>query len=172
MNEQPDLNASSESETSAQTPQIQDPYAALVLPENSSLTASMFERIKQHAAAIKLPVESAQKWVELEEERLQQQAQEQAQTKRAQQQAWAQETKAQYGNSWQEEVSRAVRAADIFGGPELRQLLEETGLGNHPAIVRTFAAVGKRIAEDVSIGGASGNVPTDKTFTQALYGKN
>ncbi len=172
MNEQPDLNASSESETSAQTPQIQDPYAALVLPENSSLTAQMFDELKQHAAAIKLPLQSAQKWVELEDKRLQQQAQEQAQTKRAQEQAWAQETQAMYGAAWQEEVSRAVRAADVFGGPELRQLLEETGLGNHPAIVRTFAAVGKRIAEDVSVGGTAGDVPSDKTFTQALYGKN
>lgn len=172
MNEQSNLNASSVAQDTAQTPQLQDPYADLVLPESSSLTLQMFEELKQHAAEIKLPLQSVQKWVELEEKRLQQEAQDQAQAKHAQQQAWAQETRAHYGEAWQEEVSRAVRAADVFGGPELRQLLEETGLGNHPAIVRTFAAVGKRISEDVSIGGTAGDVSPDITFTQALYGKN
>ncbi len=167
MNEPTDLNASSVFANTDQTPQIQDPYAALVLPENSSLSADMLAALKQQAAQIKLPLPAVQKWVEQENNRLCQQAQQQAHAQQEQARLWAQETRALYG---EEEISRAVRAADAFGGPELRQLLEETGLGNHPAIVRTFAAVGKRIAEDISVAGSI-ETNADKTFTQALYAK-
>ncbi len=167
MSEPTDLNASSASENTDQTPQLQDPYAAIVLPENSSLSADMLAALKQQAAQIKLPLPTVQKWVEQENNRLNQQAKQQAHEKQEQVRVWAQETRALYG---EEEISRAVRAADAFGGPELRQLLEETGLGNHPAIVRTFAAVGKRIAEDISVVGTA-QASTDKTFTQALYAK-
>ena len=127
----------------------------------------MLAALKQQAAQIKLPLPVVQKWVEQENNRLDQQAKQQAHEKQEQVRVWAQETRALYD---EEEISRAVRAADAFGGPELRQLLEETGLGNHPAIVRTFAAVGKRIAEDISVVGTA-QANTDKTFTQALYAK-
>ena len=167
MSELTDLNASSASENADQTPQLQDPYAAIVLPENSSLSADMLAALKQQAAQIKLPLPVVQKWVEQENNRLDQQVKQQAHEKQEQVRVWAQETRALYD---EEEISRAVRAADAFGGPELRQLLEETGLGNHPAIVRTFAAVGKRIAEDISVVGTA-QANTDKTFTQALYAK-
>lgn len=170
MNETTDLNASSVSEKTTQTPQNQDPYATFTLPENSLVSPTTLEIFKQQAAEAKLPLQALQKWVEQEEVRLQQEAQQQAQDRQTQRDTWVQQTQTLLGEKWQEEVSRAVHAADVFGGPELRQLLEETGLGNHPAIVRTFAQVGKRIAEDISATGAQG-ASSDKTFTQALYGK-
>ena len=170
MSESTDLNASSAVQPAQQTPQQQDPYAALSLPENSVIPLARWNVLKQRATQAKVPVEMLQQWLAQEEIDLQEQTRAQAQAKQAQQEAWAQQTRALWGEHWQEEVSRAVRAADVFGGPQLRQLLEETGLGNHPAIVCTFAQVGKRIMEDSSVCGTSG-ASTDKTFTQALYGK-
>ena len=170
MSESTDLNASSASEIMEQTPQNQDPYAALVPSENSLISSAALETFKQCAAEVNLPLQTLQKWIEQEEIRLQQEVEHQAQIQKEQRDAWVQQTQDLLGEKWQEEISRAVRAADVFGGPELRQLLEETGLGNHPAIVRTFAAVGKRIAEDVLTTGAP-SASSDKTFTQALYGK-
>lgn len=170
MTESTHLNASSVVENTEQTPQNQDPYAEVTLSENSLISPAMLEAFKQHAAQIKLPAQSVQQWIRLEETRLQQIAQEEHENRQEQQRAWAQQTQAQWGNTWQEEVSGAVRAADAFGGPELRQLLEETGLGNHPAIIRTFAEVAKRMSEDKSVRGVA-SASTDKTFTQALYGK-
>ncbi len=148
-----------------------DPYAAVSLPENSLLGADQLAVCKQTAAEVNLPAASLQKWLLLEESRLQAQARHQREEKQRTLEQWANQTQAQWGDKWQEEVSRAVRAADVFGGPELRQLLEETGLGNHPVMVRTFAGIGKRMSEDVTPGGAT-HAPADKTFTQALYGKN
>ncbi len=168
-----DLQASSAAPENApvQTTQPQDPYAAIVLPENSLLSPQTLAAFKQTATEVNLPAEALSQWLSHEETRLQAAAEQAAQAQQTQLENWARQTQATFGPRWQEEVSKAVRAADAFGGPQLRQLLEETGLGNHPVIVRTFHAVAQRICEDVTPGGAPG-VTADKTFTQALYGKN
>ena len=166
MNKPTDLNASSAPGNPAQAAQSQDPYAEIGVAENSPLGAAEVANFKQMAAAVKLPAEALQQWLSYEENRLQQTAQ----RTREEQAHWARQTQALFGSKWQEEISKAVRAANAFGGEELRQLLEKTGLGNHPVIVRTFYAVAQRMSEDVSPGGAP-SATTDKTFTQALYGK-
>jgi hypothetical protein len=42
----------------------------------------------------------------------------------------------------------AAKAIDAFAGEEFRQMVNESGLGNHPALVRAFYRVGKAIGED------------------------
>ena len=97
-------------------------------------------------------------------------AQSTAEEKRAQIAAWANETRAFYGAKLEEEIAFALRAADAFGGAALRDLLEETGLGNHPVIIRTLSGIGRTISEDASLGGQP-SAPQDKTFAEALYGR-
>ena len=171
MSESTDLHASSVPQQADATTTPQDPYAEVSLPENSLLSADTLAAFKQTAAHVNLPAQGLKEWLSYEENRLQAAAQRAEKNQRATVENWALQTQETFGPRWQEEVSKAVRAADAFGGAQLRQLLEETGLGNHPVIVRTFHAVAKRICEDVTPGGAS-NATTDKTFTQALYGKN
>ena len=171
MTEQTDLHALSASQNADAQNKAQDPYEAVSLPENSLLSADTLAAFKQTAAQVNLPAESLQTWLSYEENRLQSAAQEAEKNRRAEIENWARQTQETFGSQWQAEVSKAVRAADAFGGAPLRQLLEETGLGNHPVIVRTFHAVAQRICEDVTPGGAP-SAQTDKTFTQALYGKN
>lgn len=171
MSENTDLHASSAPQNADAQNRSQDPYAAVSVTENSRISPDELAAFKQTAAAVNLPAESLQTWLSYEENRLQAAAEQAARQQRAQQENWARQTQEMFGPAWQAEVSKAVRAADAFGGPQLRQLLEETGLGNHPVMVRTFHAVAQRICEDVTPGGAS-HAQTDKTFTQALYGKN
>ena len=173
MTEKTDLQVSSVSveNTPVQTTQPQDPYAEIVLPENSLLSPQTLAAFKQTAAEINLPAKALTQWLSQEENRLAASAEQAAQAHQTQLENWARQTQAAFGPRWQEDVSKAVRAADAFGGPQLRQLLEETGLGNHPVIVRTFHAVAQRICEDITPGGAP-SATADKTFTQALYGKN
>jgi hypothetical protein len=40
-----------------------------------------------------------------------------------------------------------------FGTPELKAALEQTGMGNHPELVRLFAKVGKAMGEDSLVAG-------------------
>ncbi len=171
MTEQTDLNAVPADANNPQSTQPQDPYAAVLLPENSSLSHADLAAFKQAAAHANLPAKALSAWLSIEETRLQAAAQEAEKNRRAEIETWAMQTQKMFGPAWQEEVSKAVRAADAFGGPELRQLLAETGLGNHPVMVRTFHTVAKRVSEDVTPGGTP-SIATDKTFTQALYGKN
>lgn len=57
------------------------------------------------------------------------------------------------GEQIAQNVALAKKALDEFGTPELRTLLNETGLGNHPEIIRAFYRAGKAISEDRFVGG-------------------
>ena len=85
-------------------------------------------------------------------------------------QKWMEQSKELFGPSYAQDIARALETADRFGGAELRQLLEVTGLGNHPVIVKTFHQISQLISEDNSISGRTRH-STDKTFAEALYGK-
>jgi hypothetical protein len=61
---------------------------------------------------------------------------------------WKAETIKELGNDHAKEIGHAGKFIDKFGGPELRQVLNETGLGNHIAVVKAFIAAGKAIATD------------------------
>lgn len=65
------------------------------------------------------------------------------------------ELRREWGGQYGARLGEAKRAVLAFGGDQLSQLLERTGLGNDPTIVRTFAAVGKLIAEDGLVGRGS-----------------
>jgi hypothetical protein len=60
------------------------------------------------------------------------------------------------GPALAENLSVAKKALDAFGTAELRTLLNESGLGNHPEIVRLFFRAGKAISEDRVVTGSTG----------------
>lgn len=67
------------------------------------------------------------------------------------------------GEKLAENTAVAVKAMQAFASPALQALLEKSGLGNHPEMVRAFYKVGKQISED-------GFVPGGKTTTaQPFY---
>jgi hypothetical protein len=64
----------------------------------------------------------------------------------------------------------AARFLDRFAGPEFRQMLVETGLGNHPEMIRAAYRAGQAIGEDgdfVRTDGAP--APRPKAFHEKLY---
>lgn len=52
------------------------------------------------------------------------------------------------GQALQENLAVAKKALDTFGTPELTKLLNESGLGNHPEVIRVFYRAGKALGED------------------------
>lgn len=55
------------------------------------------------------------------------------------------------GQHWSTTIGTAARALDALGfgkGSAFRALLDESGLGNHPEMIRAFQRVGKAIGED------------------------
>lgn len=132
-------------------------------------TAEGFEMFKNLAKEIKLSPDQVDKLLAFQQDYANKQTQSAQARKREEVEDWANQTRAAYGEKLDREISFALRAANVFGGPELRALLEQTGLGNHPVIIRTLSGIGKTISEDASLGGRP-SAPQDKTFAEALYG--
>lgn len=76
-----------------------------------------------------------------------------------------------YGGAPLKDVqAAAAKAIERFGGAELRQYLEDTGLGNHPSMVKAFFLAGTTISEDTSFE-RGGVTPQPKTSVEKFYGK-
>jgi hypothetical protein len=82
------------------------------------------------------------------------------------------------GEKLKENLGIARKAYDAFDPiPQgqtttpLRTLLETTGLGNHPEIIRFLYRAGKAISEDHFVGGSAA-VNTPRTLAEKLYGPN
>lgn len=72
---------------------------------------------------------------------------------------------AEWGTDYTVKLSQAARAARYFGGEDLVNLLNETGLGNNPRLIRAFERAGALLGED-TLRGATGSstqamAPTD-----------
>ena len=72
------------------------------------------------------------------------------------------------GDKFDESIGSAKRAIDKFGTPKLVEVLDQTGLGNHPEFIRLLTRVGKLIAED-DPGGSAGPGGSEKTAAEILY---
>lgn len=92
----------------------------------------------------------------------------------AQRKEWADEAKADPeigGANWNASITASAKALDRLGAPAgspFRELLNVTGLGNHPEMIRIFAKMGNAIGEDTDFvrGEAA---PTEKNAARILY---
>ena len=116
-------------------------------PEGQELDANALSVFEPIAKELGLTQEQAQKLVDIYPQIQQQQAE--AWSKQVAD--WGEQVKADKeigGDKFTASVGLAQRALDQFGNPELREYLQASGLGNHPALVRFCAKVGKSMAED------------------------
>jgi hypothetical protein len=65
----------------------------------------------------------------------------------------------------------AAKAIDRIAPEGFREFLDETGLGQHPAMVAFAFRVGQLTAEDESFGGGGGPTPQPKTKTEKYYNR-
>lgn len=74
------------------------------------------------------------------------------------------------GDKLNENLAVAKKALDAFGTPELKTLLDQSGLGSHPEIVRAFYRAGKAISEDRFVP-SNGSVTStgSKDLSKTLY---
>lgn len=94
----------------------------------------------------------------------------------AQQAEWASaaieavKTDPAFGGKPMSEVQQiAAKALDRFGGQEIREYLQQTGLGNNPAMVKFAFLAGSAISEDTTFE-RGGTIPTAKSRTEKYYG--
>ena len=61
----------------------------------------------------------------------------------------------EWGGSFDKNVELARRAFMNFATPEAVEIMEQTGLGNHPEILKVFSRIGELLQEDSVLPGSS-----------------
>lgn len=149
-------------------------YADFTLPEGFQAAGPVLDEFKATAKALNLPQEAAQQVVNLGTKLVEQTQQQMRDAWTATQTQWVNtiKTDAEIGGAqMNERVAVAVKALDRFGSPDLRKALEETGMGNHPEIVRAFYRVGLAISEDTLVTSTT-KAAGQKDAADILYGSN
>lgn len=122
-------------------------YTDFELPEGVEIDASALDAAKPIFRELGIDQAGAQKLVEFYASKLG----EVAGTISAQAEAlvaeWQGQIKQDWGAKYDANLSVAAKAVQL-GGAELRDALNETGAGNHPAIIKFFHQIGSTISED------------------------
>jgi len=126
-------------------------------PEGKEFDASVIDSFSNAAKAANLTQDAAQKLLETMAPKLAERQQEQIDAVRTQWKTASETDKEFGGDKFQENLGIAKKAVDTFGTPELRTLLESSGLGNNPEMIRFFYRAGKAISEDKFVTGAPNN---------------
>lgn len=145
-----------------------------VSPEGVAFDEAVLKHYSEVAKELNLPQEAAQKVIDRLAPVMHQRQAEQIAATRTE---WENASKADKefgGQNLDANLSVARKALDTFGSPELRALLNESGLGNHPEIIRAFYKAGQAISEDRFVGGQtttgrSGGPKSFNDFAASLY---
>ena len=54
----------------------------------------------------------------------------------------------EWGKNYDGKIDMATRAFAQFSSPELKSIMNDTGLGNHPEMIRAFSKIGEMLGED------------------------
>lgn len=62
----------------------------------------------------------------------------------------------EWGREFDSNLNAAFKALESFGSPELKQYLDETGMGNDERMIRAFSTIGKKMLDDSFVSGEGG----------------
>ncbi len=173
--------SSAESETSEQEPEKEGApekyeFNDKVADAPEVLDPEVLTAFGEVAKELDLPQDAAQKVLDKVAPVIQ--ARQAAQVEQARTE-WAESSKSDDefgGENLNANLEVAKTALDAFGTDPLKQLLSESGLGNHPEVIRFMYRAGKAISEDSYVGNSQGanaqgsKVPKDfNGIANALY---
>jgi len=144
----------------ATAPVVPESYD-LKMPEGVELDEAAASEFTAIAKELKLDQAAAQKLADVGAKMAQRQVEAHAKLV----ETWTEQVRTDKeigGDKLDENLGIARKAIDAFGSPELKALLNSTGLGSHPEVVKLAYKVGKAISEDRFVSGApKGNVSND-----------
>ena len=151
----------------AEKPTVPEKYE-FKAPEGSELNPVVMAKFEGVAKDLGLSQEAAQKVLDAMGPEIVSAQKAQVEAIKTQ---WAESAKTDKefgGDKLNENLAVAKKALDAFGSPELRMLLNDTGLGNHPEIIRAFFKAGQKISSGSFIPSGGGAVSA-KDAASALY---
>ena len=141
-------------------PEAYEPFS---VPEGMAVDDTLSQEFGSVAKEIGLPQDQAQKLVDFYTATQQKQIE-------ALNESWIAAVKSDPeigGAKLDASLTIAAKAVDTFGGDELRRFFDETGMGNHPAMVRLMVNIGRRISEDKFTPGRAAGA--QKSAAEVLY---
>lgn len=138
------------------------------MPEGVEVDQASLDEFTGIAKELKLPADAAKKLVDIAARR--EIARAEAFAKQVE--TWGNEVKADPELGKAEHLAIAKKTIDTFGTPELRDLLNSTGMGNHPEVIRMALKIGKAISEDTFVAGRSGGNAPPRDHASILYGNS
>ena len=144
-----------------------DTYADFAMPEGVEPDTAMIDLVSPIFKELGLTQDQAQKLVDFQAAQNKTGAENQVEAFNQMMTQWQTDSRSDNeigGDKFDENVAIARTAVDKFGTPELKQLLTDHGVGNHPEMIRFMFRVGKLTREDVPGEGtnAPGNTPADR----------
>ncbi|CAB3624657.1 peptidase [Achromobacter pestifer] len=149
-------------------------YEDFAAPEGVQLDAELVGDLKTIAKELNLSQKDAQRVADLGPKLLQKLQGHQAEAFAQVRQTWADDAKADKeigGEAFDENLGVAKKALESFGTPELRTLLNESGIGNHPEVIRFMVRAGKAISSDTFVAGERRGASAQRDLASNLYRK-
>lgn len=159
----------------AKTEGAPEAYADFTMPEGVQLNEELAGELKTLAKELNLSQENAQRLADLGAKQAAKLAEQPAHILAEARAEWEKQTRNDKefgGQALDANLATAKKALDAYGSPELKTLLRESALGNHPDVIRLFYRVGKAMSEDTMVRGQSGTQPKAKSRAEVLYGDN
>lgn len=148
-------------------------YADFTLPEGMELDADVLGEFTAFAKELNLPQDKAQKIVDLQTKLATKQAEEYQAAAIKQGQDWAAAVKNDPelgGANYEKSVASAVKVIQSFGDDGLRELLNGSQLGNHPALFKFCHRISQAISEDKFVLPGSQSSTGRKSNEEVFYG--
>ena len=146
-------------EPTAATPQVPEAYE-FSMPDGVDLDKAAADEFSVIAKELKLDNPTAQKFADVAAKMAQRQTEQHAKLV----ESWVEQVKTDKdigGDKLDENLGIARQAMDAFGSPELKDVLNASGLGNHPAVIKAFYNAGKKISADRIVTGTPKGGETD-----------
>lgn len=142
-------------------------YEPFKVPEGLTVDETMSKTFMDKAKAMNLTQAQAQELVDFQAQLVSKQFKESEETYKQMRSEWAEASKKMLGADPEKSLALVAKGRDAFATPELVKFLGESGLGDHPEVIRLFAKIGSAIAEDTVVDGGKGG--GTKTLAQILY---
>lgn len=153
---------------------VPETYADFNLPDGMILDEAALSEIDPIFKDLGLSQDKAQKLIDVYANQIQAGEQKQVDTFNQLMDDWLGQSKNDGefgGEKFAENVKIAQSAISRYGTPELKQLMMDHGMGNHPEMIRFMVRVGHTLKEDVP-GDSGNNSPAPRDRVSILYPKD
>lgn len=167
-------DAKAKTEADAKLTGAPEAYEDFKLPEGMEMDADVLGEFKGLAKELNIPQAKAQQLIDFQTQLAAKQAEAYQAAVTKQSQDWAASIKNDPeigGANYDKSVESAIKVIQSFGDPALTELLNTSGLGNHPALFKFCHRISSAISEDKFVLPGSQSSTGRKSDAEVFYGQ-